>query len=69
MTTTRGSVHYAGLLSVEPSDDPPPNRPTTLEKDPLPNGQPSSRKRVPRALSHFPIPLCTGVAATLAWWS
>jgi hypothetical protein len=55
MTTTRGSAHYAGLLPVEPSDDPPPIRPTTLENDLLPNGQPSLRKRAPRALSRFPV--------------
>jgi hypothetical protein len=69
MTTTRGSAHYAGLLPVEPSDEPPPIRPTTLENDPLPNRQPSLRKRAPRALSRFLIAFCTGVAATLAWWS
>jgi hypothetical protein len=69
MTTTRGSAHYAGLLPVEPSDEPPPIRPTTLENDPLPNWQPSLRKRAPRALSRFLISFCTGVAATLAWWS
>jgi hypothetical protein len=69
MTTTRGSAHYAGLLPVEPSDEPPPIRPTTLENDPLPNRQPSLRNRAPRALSRFLIAFCSGIAATLAWWS
>jgi hypothetical protein len=68
MTTTRSSAHYAGLLPVDPSDEPPPLRPTTLE-DRFLSGQPSLRKRAPRALSRFLIPFCTGVAATLAWWS
>ncbi len=70
MSTTRGSAHfYAGLLPVEPSDEPPPLRPTTLENDPFPNGQPSLRKRASRALSRFLITFCIGVAATLAWRS
>jgi hypothetical protein len=68
MTTTSGSAHYAGLLPIEPSDEPPPVRPATLE-DRFLNGQPSLRKRAPRALSRFLIPFCTGVAATSAWWS
>jgi hypothetical protein len=68
MITTRGSAHYAGLLPIEPSDEPPPVRPATLE-DWFLNGQPSLRKRAPRALSRFLIPFCTGVAATSAWWS
>jgi hypothetical protein len=68
MTTTRGSAHYAGLLPVEPPAEPPPIRPTILETDQLPR-QPSLRKRAPHALSRILIPFCTGVAATLAWWS
>jgi hypothetical protein len=68
MTTTRGYAHYAGLLPVEPSDEPPPLRPTILE-NPFPDGQPSLRKRALRALSRFLIAFCTGVAAILAWQS
>jgi hypothetical protein len=68
MTTTRGSAHYAGLLPIEPSDEPPPVRPATLE-DRFLNGQPSLPKRAPHPLSRFLIPFCTGVAATSAWWS
>ncbi len=69
MSTIRGSAHYAGLLPAEPRDEPPPVRPTTLENDPFPNGQPSLRKRASRALSRFLITFCIGVAATLAWQS
>jgi hypothetical protein len=69
MTTTRGSAQYAGLLPVEPSDEPPPIGPATLENDRFPNGQPSLGKRAPRPLSRFLIAFCSGVAATLAWWS
>jgi hypothetical protein len=69
MTTTRSSAHYVGLLPVEPSDEPPPIRPATLENDPFLNEQPSLRERAPRALSRFLIPFCTGVATTLACWS
>jgi hypothetical protein len=69
MSTVRGSAHYAGLLPVEPPDEPPPVRPTTLENDRPPNGQPSLRKRASRALSRFLIAFCVGVAATLAWQS
>src|SRR5437899_4068886 len=70
MSTTRGSGHfYAGLLPVEPSDEPSPVRPTILENDPLPNGQPSLRKRASHALSRLLITFCIGVAATLAWQS
>src|SRR5258708_4788349 len=69
MSTMRGSAEYAGLLPAEPRDEPPPVRPTTLENDPFPNGQPSLRKRASRALSRFLITFCMGVAATLAWRS
>src|SRR5262245_33681526 len=69
MSTMQGSAHYEGLLRVEPPDEPPPVRPTTLENDPFPNGQPSLRKRASRALSRFLIVFCVGVAATLAWQS
>ena len=70
MSTTRGSAHfYAGLLPVEPSDEPPPLRPTTLENDPFPNGQPSLRKRALRTLTHFLITFCIVLAAILAWRS
>src|SRR5262245_6483476 len=69
MSTMQGSAHYEGLLRVEPPDEPPPVRPTTLENDPFPNGQPSLRKRASRALSRFLITFCIGVAATLAWQS
>ncbi len=69
MSTTRGSAHfYAGLLAVEPSDEPSPLRPTILENDRFPN-EPSLRKRASRALSRFLITFCIGVAATLAWRS
>jgi hypothetical protein len=68
MTTTRGSAHYAGLLPVDPSDEPTPIRPTTLENEQVPNWQPSLRKRAPPAVSSL-IAFCAGVAATLAWWS
>jgi hypothetical protein len=69
MSTMRGSAEYAGLLPAEPRDEPPPVRPTTLENDPFPNGQPSLRKRASRTLSRFLITFCMGVAATLAWRS
>jgi hypothetical protein len=58
---------YAGLLPVEPSDEPPPVRPTVLEND-LPM-QPSLRKRASRTLSRFLTTFCLGVAAALAWQS
>jgi hypothetical protein len=58
MTTTRD---YAGLLPV-------PVRLTTLKNERFPSGRPSFRKRASRALSSL-IAFCTGVAATLAWWS
>jgi hypothetical protein len=60
---------YAGLLPVEPSEEPPPVRPIVLENDRPPNGQPSLRKRASRALSRFLITFCLGGAATLAWQS
>jgi hypothetical protein len=58
---------YEGLLPVEPSDEPPPLRPTVLENDPPLNGQPSLRKRASRTISRFLITFCLGIAATLAW--
>jgi hypothetical protein len=61
MTTTRGSVHYTGLLPVSV-------RLTTLENERFPSGQPSLRKRASRALSSLVV-FCAGVTATLAWWS
>jgi hypothetical protein len=68
MSTTRGSAHYPGLLPVDPSDEPTPIRPTTLENERVPNWQPSLRKRA-RPPSPPLIAFCAGVAATLAWWS
>jgi hypothetical protein len=68
MTARRGSAHYAGLLPVELSDEPPCLRPTSLENDWFQNAQPSLRKRALHALS-FLIALCSGVAAAFAWWS
>jgi hypothetical protein len=67
MTTTTGSAHYAGLLPVEPRDEPPSIRPTTLENDRFRNGQPSLRKQASRAIPRFLITFCSGVAATVAW--
>ena len=67
MTTTRGSARYAGLLPVEPSDGPPPIRPTTRENDPLANRHQPLRKRASYVPSRFLSGLCIGVAATLAW--
>ncbi len=52
MSTMRGPADYGGLLPV-------PIRPTTLENNPFPNGQPS--KRALRALSRFLIAFCIGV--------
>src|SRR6266436_5388570 len=63
------SEFYAGLLPVEPSGEPPAVRPTALENDPFPIGQPSLRKRASRALARFLITFFVGVAATLAWQS
>jgi hypothetical protein len=68
MSARRGSAHYAGLLPVEPSDQPPCVRPTSLENDWFQNAQPSLRKRALHALS-FLIALCSGVAGAFAWWS
>ena len=69
MPSSAQSGFYAGLLPVEPSEEPPPVRPTVLENDRPPNAQPSLRKRVSRALSRFLITFCLGGAATLAWQS
>jgi hypothetical protein len=69
MTTTTGSAHYAGLLPVDPRDEPPPIRPITLENDRFPNGRPRLRKQASPVLSRFLIPFWAGVAATFAWWS
>ena len=60
---------YAGLLPVEPSDEPPPVRPTVLENDLPPNGRPSVRKRISRTVYRFLKTFCLGIAATLAWQS
>jgi hypothetical protein len=60
---------YAGLLPIEPSDEPPPVRPTVLENDLPMTGQPSLRKRASRALSRFLSTFCLGIATTLAWQS
>jgi hypothetical protein len=69
MSTIRGSAHskYAGLLPIEPSDEPSPIRPASRENDWFQNGL-SPRKRTLRALS-FLIAFCSGVAATGAWLS
>src|SRR6266849_1312027 len=69
MPSPAQSEFYAGLLPVEPSVEPPAVRPTALENDPFPIGQPSLRKRASRALARFLITFCIGVAATLAWQS
>jgi hypothetical protein len=68
MSARRGSAHYAGLLPVELSDEPPCIRATSLEIDWFQNAQPSLCKRALHALS-FLIALCSGVAAAFAWWS
>ncbi len=69
MPSPAQSEFYAGLLPVEPSVEAPAVRPTALENDQFPNGQPSLRKRASRALARFLITFCIGVAATLAWQS
>src|SRR6266853_2896320 len=70
MPSPAKSEFYAGLLPVEPSDEPPPVRPTTLENDQSQNNtQPSLRKRASRAFSRFLITFCIGGASTLAWQS
>src|SRR6266852_4338768 len=69
MPSPAQSEFYAGLLPVEPSVEPPAVRPTALENDPFPIGQPSLRQRASRALARFLITFCIGVAATLAWQS
>jgi hypothetical protein len=63
----RGSARYAGLLPVDPSDEPSLVRPTTLENERFANLRPSPRKRA--ALPRFAIAFGAGVAATLACWS
>jgi hypothetical protein len=69
MSTIRGShSKYAGLLPIEPSDEPSPIRPASLENDWFSNGQPSLRKQAAHALSSL-IAFCSGVAVTCAWWS
>jgi len=69
MTTIGGSARYAGLLPVEPSEEPSPIRPTTLENEWFPSRQPSRHKRRPPLISRLLIAFCAGVAATLAWSS
>jgi len=69
MPSPAQSELYAGLLPVEPPVEPPPVRPTAIENDQFPNGKPSLRKRASRALAHFLIAFCIGVAATFAWQS
>src|SRR5215470_6063163 len=58
MSTLKGSAEYKGLLPVV-------RHTTTLEND----QHPPLRNRALRALSRFLIAFCSGVAATLAWWS
>jgi hypothetical protein len=60
------SVLYPGLLPVEPSAEPPPVSPITLENTRPQSEQPSLRKRASRAVRRFLIAFCIGVAATLA---
>jgi hypothetical protein len=60
---------YAGLLPLEPSDEPPPLHPTVLESDLPLNRRPSLRKRASRTLSRFLITFCLGISAALAWQS
>jgi hypothetical protein len=67
MTATTGFAHDTGLFPVEPSGEAPPIGPTTFENDRFPNGQPSLRKQASRAISHFLITFCSGVAASVAW--
>lgn len=43
--TTTGFAHDTGLLPVEPTAEASPIRPTTLENDRFPNGQPSLCKQ------------------------
>jgi hypothetical protein len=70
MPSPAKSEFYAGLLPVEPSDEPPSVRPTTLENDQSQNNtQPSLRKQASRAFSRFLITFCIGGASTLAWQS
>ena len=69
MSTMRGSPHYAGLLPIEPSAEPPPVLPPTFENGPLRNRRLPVRKRASRALARFLMAFCIGVAATLAWQS
>jgi hypothetical protein len=68
MSTIRGSARfYAGLLPVEPSDEPSPLRPTFLENDRF--HEPSLRKRASRDLARFLMAFCLGVGAAVAWQS
>jgi hypothetical protein len=60
---------YAGLLPVEPSDEPPPLRPTILDNDLPLNRRPPLRKRASRTLLRFLITFCLGIAGTLTWQS
>src|SRR6266852_236415 len=69
MTSPAQSEFYAGLLPVEPSVEAPAVRPADLKNDPFPNRRPSLGKRALRALGHFLVTFCVGVAATLAWQS
>jgi len=69
MPSPAQSEFYAGLLPVEPSVEPPPVRPATLENDRLQSELPSLRKRASRASARFLITFCIGVGATLAWQS
>jgi hypothetical protein len=69
MPSPAQSELYPGLLPVEPSVEPPPVRPATLENDRLQSEQPSLRKRASRAFSRFLITFCFGGASTLAWQS
>jgi hypothetical protein len=69
MSVISSSARYEGLLPFGPSDEPPPIRPTILENDPFPNGQPLFRKRASHGLFRFLPIFCVGVGTTLAWQS
>jgi hypothetical protein len=68
MAMTRGYAHYAGLLPIELSDEPPLGRQISLEGNDWFQSGPSLRKRALRALS-FLIAFCSGVGGTCAWSS